>query len=288
MSITPRRSVLYLPAGNSRAIAKCRTIDADTVILDLEDSVSPDKKEEARANLVAELAVGGFVNKEVVLRVNSLDSTWGKDDVVALASADAHAICLPKVETAEQIDALCELLDTNGGGDKSIWIMAETPAGLVNIEVLACANKRISVLLMGNSDLAKELRVPVTAGREGLQYALQRCVMAARLAGIDIIDGVHVDLNDEQGLQQSCEQGRLLGFDGKSLIHPKQLLAANTCFAPSATEAAYAEKVMLVWEQGLRDSAGVIVVDGKLIEQLHVDTAERTLQLYQQINSRNK
>lgn len=287
MTIIPRRSVLYLPAANSRAIEKCRTIAADTVILDLEDSVSPNKKQEARDNLLAELHQGGFVNKEVVVRVNTLESPWGEADVVAMASTSADAICLPKVESVAQIEALCGLLDANGGAKKSLWIMAETPAALIDIETLVRANDRIKVLLMGTSDLAKELRVPVTSKREGLQYALQRCVVAARLAGIDIIDGVHVDLQDEQGFADACEQGRLLGFDGKSLIHPKQLAAANTCFMPSDSEAVHAEKVMAAWEQGVKESAGVIVVDGKLIEQLHVDTAERTLQLYRQIKARN-
>lgn len=286
MNIIPRRSVLYLPAINSRAIEKSRRLSADTIILDLEDSVAPDKKVAARNNLVAELADGGFVDKEVVVRVNALDSPWGVADVKALAPTAAAAICLPKVETSAQVHALIALLDAHGGCDKSLWVMTETPLGVINVDAVLGASERVSVLLMGTSDLAKELRIPVTVAREGMQYALQRCVVAARAAGIDIIDGVFVDLEDEAGLRAACEQGRLLGFDGKSLIHPKQLGAANDAFSPAPAEVEQAEKLIAAWQDSADDEAGVIVVDGKLVEQLHVDAAKRLLALHRQITQR--
>lgn len=282
MTIKPRRSVLYLPASNARAIEKVKSLPVDSVVLDLEDAVAPDAKTWAREALLTALASNDFGRRERVVRINTLETPWGIDDAIAMAASEADAICLPKVEHPGQVHRLIELLDQHGGGNKRLWVMAETPLGLQQVDAIATCSDRIDVLLMGTSDLCKELRIPFSVQREGLQYALQRCVIAARAANIDIIDGVFIDLSDEAGFEQSCQQGRLLGFDGKSVIHPKQLAKANAVFAPAATDVEAARKIVAAWEQ--RGDAGILVVDGKLVEELHVVQAQRNLALHTAIN----
>jgi len=286
-SIRPRRSVLYMPGANARALDKARTLPADTLIFDLEDAVAPDAKAMAREQIVAALRQGGYGQREIVIRVNGLPTPWGHDDVLAVAAAGADALLFPKIENAEQVHDAVSAIETAGAGDDlPIWIMAETPRGILAIEDIAAAHPRLAAIVAGTSDLAKELRVRHTRDRIGLVPSLARCVLAARAQELDIIDGVHLDLDDETGLRAACEQGRDMGFDGKTLIHPRQIAIANEVFSPSAEEIATARRILAAWQQAQNDGRGVVVVGGKLIENLHVDEAKRTLAMAQAIKAR--
>lgn len=286
MQLRPRRSVLYMPGANARALDKARTLPADALILDLEDAVSPDAKEGARRQVVEAVAQGGYGRREVIVRVNGLNTPWGKDDVAAVASSGADAILFPKMESPEQVQAAVEALDTAGGlPDLPVWIMAETPRGMLHIDAIAGASPRLAAIVMGTSDLAKELRVRHTLDRTGLITALSLGVMAARAHGLDILDGVYLDLSDDQGFRAACEQGRDMGFDGKTLIHPKQVGLANEVFAPAAKDVENARRLIEAWEQAKAGGKGVAVVDGKLVENLHVEEARRTLAVAEAIQA---
>ena len=286
MTIVPRRSVLYMPGINGRALEKAKTLPADTLSLDLEDAFAPDRKAEARQQVMAALETGGYGHRELVVRVNGLDTPWGRDDLMAVAASSAHCICLPKVENPEMIDRVVHALTAAGDRDKGIWAMAETPRGIQAIDDIVYADPRLKVILMGTSDLAKELRIPHTPRREGFLYALSRCVVAARAADLDIIDGVHLDLEDESGFAAACQQGRELGFDGKSLIHPQQISAANDAFGPGQAEVKHATTVIDAWENVRAAGRGIAVLDGKLVENLHVEEAKRTLAIADAIAAR--
>ena len=276
--LRPRRSVLYMPGINPRAIAKARALPADSLVLDLEDSVGPARKEEAREQVLAELAQGGFGRREVVVRINRLDTPWGEADARAVAATGAAAVCLPKVESAAEIHALAALLQQHRApASMAIWAMIETPLGVLRCADIAAAGHGLQVLAMGTTDLAKELRVPHTPQRLGLLTALGSCVLAARAHQLDILDGVYLDLEDEAGFRQACEQGRELGFDGKTLIHPRQLAAANAVFAPDPQALVRAEKIIVAWQQAEQAGSGVVVVDGQLVEAMHIDEARRQL-----------
>jgi citrate lyase subunit beta/citryl-CoA lyase len=284
MSLRPRRSVLYMPGSNPRALEKAKTLSADVLVLDLEDAVSVERKLEARDLIVAALRGGGYGKRELVVRVNGLETPWGADDIRAMATLGADAICLPKVETVQQVQQAARLLDAAGAPDSlKIWIMAETPQGVLNIQACAAAHPRLTAIMMGTSDLAKELRVPHSASRAGFLTSLGLCVLAARANNLDIIDGVHIDLDDDEGLLAVCRQGRELGFDGKSLIHPKQLDAANELFAPSASDVERAKKIIEAWKDAEAQQLGVVLVDGKLVEALHVEEAKRVLTIVEAI-----
>lgn len=274
----PRRSVLYMPGINDRALVKARTLSADVLILDLEDAVAPAQKPQARQQVVDTLGQGGYGHRELVVRVNGLDTEWAIDDLRALARSPLHGICLPKVESPETVREAVAILNAAGAPDSvAIWAMAETPRGVLNINAIASAHPRLTALVMGTSDLAKDLRVPHTPDRLGFITSLGLCVLAARAHGLDILDGVHLDLEDTAGLERACEQGRALGFDGKTLIHPKQLEVANRCFSPSAEETDRAEKIIAAWQVAEAQGSGVVLLDGKLVESLHVDEARRVL-----------
>ncbi|MDX1654693.1 MAG: CoA ester lyase [Candidatus Competibacteraceae bacterium] len=278
--IKPRRSVLYLPGSNARALEKARTLPADVLILDLEDAVASDAKEKARQQIVEAVQAGGYGHREVVIRVNALDSQWGQMDVQAVATCGADAIAFPKVESAMQVRQAVAALDKAGApGTLPVWIMAETPRGILDIDAIAASHSRLKAIVIGTSDLAKALRVPHTPERLGLLTSLGMCVLAARVHGLDILDGVYLDLEDEVGLRAACCQGRELGFDGKTLIHPKQIAIANEIFAPSQEEVERAERMIEAWEQARARGEGVIVCDGKLVESLHVEEAYRVLAL---------
>ena len=287
-TIKPRRSVLYMPGINPRAMEKAKSLPADTLILDLEDAVAPDKKLEARQLVVDTLNAGGYGKRELVVRCNGLDTPWGEDDLAAIAGAPAHGVCLPKVESPHIVTRVAELLSAAGDDDKDIWAMAETPRGVQAIDSIAAAHGRLKVLLMGTSDLAKELRIPHTPDRGGFRYALSRCVIAARSAGLDIIDGVHLDLADDAGYAAVCHQGRELGFDGKSLIHPRQIDMANEVFGPDADEVARARAIIAAWDEASAAGKAVAVLDGKLIEVLHAEEARRTLAIAEAIRERQQ
>lgn len=281
----PRRSVLYMPGSNLRALDKAKTLPADTLILDLEDAVSPDAKALARQQVVASIQAGGYGNRELVVRVNGLDTDWGMDDIRAVATSGANAICLPKVEAAAEVEELVRLLDDAGAPETmKIWIMSETPKGVLNINEVAASHWRLAVIVMGTSDLAKDLRVPHTPDRLGFLTSLGLCLLAARANNVDILDGVYLDLDDEPGYRASCVQGRELGFDGKTLIHPKQLSAANEVFGPSADELTRCEKIIAAWAEAEAGGQGVVLVDGKLVESLHVEEARRLLVIAAEID----
>ncbi len=285
MTLRPRRSVLYMPGSNARALEKARTLDADCLILDLEDAVSPDQKAAAREQVLAAVNAGGYGERELVVRVNGFDTAWGRDDIVAFANAPIAALCLPKVESEEEVHAVVQLLKQEGSSLK-LWLMAETPRGVLNIDEICGASARNEVVVMGTSDLAKELRVPHTPDRLGMQTSLQLCVLAARAHGLEILDGVYLDIKDEAGYAEACEQGVKLGFDGKTLIHPSQIEAANRAFAPSPEVVERARKIIEAWEAAKAEKKAVAVVDGKLVEVLHFEEAQRHLAIAEAISAR--
>lgn len=270
------RSALYMPAINQRAMDKARGLPVDAVVFDLEDAVAPGKKAEAREQLVAQLAAGGYGPRQLVARCNALATPWGEADIRALAATAVTTLCLPKVESVEQLHEVSVLLEALQRPDMSLWAMIETPAGVANVEAIA-GYGRTTALLLGTTDLAHELRLPPDPARTGLQYALGRCVMAARLAGITALDGVYLDIKNEAGLRSVCEQGRALGFDGKTLIHPGQIALSNAVFGPDAAAVEHARRVLDSWEQATNQGKGVALLDGKLIETMHVDEARRVL-----------
>ncbi len=273
----PLRSALYVPCDKPRALEKARMLPCDAIILDLEDAVSPAAKEMARQTLCATLEAGGFGAKTVCVRVNALSTPWGKADVAALAalpaSARPSAVALPKAETAHDIHAL----DNHMPDGVDIWPLIETPKGVLHVGEIAASSPFITTLVMGTSDLVKDLHARHVPERAPLLYSLSRVVLVARALGLAVLDGVHLDLNDDAGFAASCEQGRALGFDGKTLIHPKTIDVANTVFGPDATEIAHAKKLVEAWQA--RGSQSVIVVDGQLVENLHIIEAERLLAL---------
>ncbi|MCW8847963.1 MAG: CoA ester lyase [Sedimenticola sp.] len=286
-SYTPLRSVLYAPGVNRRALEKARTLPIDCLILDLEDAVSPDEKRAARETVVEVLSAGGYGYRKRVLRINGLETEWGAEDIVAVAKAAVDAVLIPKVESPETVLEAIAALDAAGAApDLPIWIMAETPTGILNINAIAAAHPRLEVIVMGTSDLAKEMRVRHTRGREGLMTALGLCLLAARAHGLTILDGVYLDLQDGDGFRAACEQGRNMGFDGKTLIHPQQITPANQLFGISAAELKQAETIVSAWQNALQAGKGVCVVEGRLIENLHVDEARRVIAMQGAINDR--
>ncbi len=286
-AIRLRRSALYLPGSNARAIEKARTLDTDAIILDLEDAVSPERKNEARARVREALKAGGFAPRECVVRVNGLDTPWCAADLAAFADVPLDGILFPKVNRAADMDQIAAAMREAGVDPSvSLWVMAETPLCILNIRDICLAGPAPSCVVVGTSDLARDMRVPHTPGRLGLLPALSACVMAARAAGADVLDGVHLALDDSKGLEKACEQGRNLGFDGKTLIHPSQIGAANRAFSPSASALENARRVMAAWREAEASGSGVVVVDGRLVERLHAEEAGRILALQRQIESR--
>jgi citrate lyase subunit beta/citryl-CoA lyase len=267
-----------MPGSNARALEKSRTLAADALILDLEDAVAPEAKDAARASVAAALAVGGFGRREVVVRINRLESPWGVEDLMSLTITPPNAVLLPKVESPHEIEKLDLLMDRFTVTDRTmIWCMLETPKGVLNASAIAKATLRLQCLVMGTSDLAKDLRVPLGAGRAGLIPSLGLCLLAARAAGIDILDGVHLDLDDDAGFEAACRQGVELGFDGKTLIHPRQIDACNRIFQPGLAEIEQAKQIIAAFAAARAQGQGVAVLDGRLIEHLHVESAMRTV-----------
>ena len=282
MKIRPRRSLLYMPGSNPRALEKARSLPADGLILDMEDAVSPDAKQLAREQIVTALAEGGYGHRELMVRVNALSTEWGADDIKAVseASTPPDAVLIPKPSTAADVIEAINAFEAAGCPDSvEMWIMAETPLCILNIAEVASAHPRLKGMVLGTSDLSKDTRVRHTPDRLGFIAALNLCVYAARANGLGIIDGVQLDLEDADLLALSCEQGRDLGFDGKSLIHPKQIAAANAAFAPDEKEIADARNIIAAFEQAQSEGKGVVVVNGRLVENLHVEEAKRQLEL---------
>ncbi|MCZ6606561.1 MAG: CoA ester lyase [Alphaproteobacteria bacterium] len=280
----PRRSVLYMPGSNARALEKGRTLAADGLILDLEDAVAPDAKEMARQQIGAALKAGGYGARELIVRVNGLESPWGYDDIVAAAGFGADAILLPKVESAGAVHQAETIMEASGAPQAlSVWCMMETPLGMLHAEEIAEASPRVGALVMGTSDLAKELYAAHTRDRLPMITSLGLCMLAARAAGIAILDGVHLDLGDDEGFAYSCGQGKELGFDGKTLIHPKTIDVANEVFGPSEEEVEWSRTIITAHAEAAKEGKGIVVVDGKLIENLHVLNAKRVVAMAEAI-----
>ena len=276
-----------MPAHNERAITKARTLDCDVVILDLEDAVAPDTKQRARNTAKAAVLDGGFDPREIAVRVNGIGTEWHTDDMTTFADSPLDALVVPKAESPADIKRLGERMDALGySPDVELWLMAETPTGVFNARELCQAHERVGALLMGTSDLSQCLRVPATIEREGLVYALSHCVLAAREANIDVLDGVCLDLANPEIYQVQCEQGRELGFDGKTLIHPSQITIANAVFAPSDHDIERANNIITAWNEALARGDGLCVLDGKLVENLHANEASRTIALHEAIQAR--
>lgn len=283
-SARPRRSVLYMPGSNARALEKAKSLAADGLIFDLEDAVAPDAKEEARRLVVAALTGGGYGKREILVRINALSTPWGYADAVAAARSGAHGVLIPKVESADTVRQVDAILTANGApADLAIWCMMETPRGILRAEEIAAASPRMGGFVMGTSDLAKDLHCAHTRERQPMITSLGLCLLAARAYGLAILDGVHLDLNDDEGFDYSCRQGLELGFDGKTLIHPKTIDAANRVFAPSEKEVDWSRKIIAAHAEAAAEGKGVVVVDGKLIENLHVENARRIVALAEQI-----
>lgn len=270
----PYRSVLYIPGSKDRALEKAKTLPVDAIIFDLEDAVAADEKANARGLLALRLSEGGYGARAQIVRVNGMDTAWGEDDLAAMAAIGPQAILLPKVASADDVAALADRLDAVPAAARTeIWAMMETPEGILNAAAIARA-PRMAGFVMGTNDLAKELGC---RSRRAMHTALQHCLLAARAAGIVCIDGVYNAFRDEEGLAAECAEGREFGFDGKSLIHPAQIATANAVFAPSPEEVALARRQIAAYEDAQAKGQGVAVVDGRIVENLHVDTARAML-----------
>ena len=282
----PRRSALFMPGDNPRAQQKATGLPADVIILDLEDAVSPTNKELARKQVQSTLEQTDYGQREVVVRVNRLATQCCEEDLTALASNPPDAVLLPKVESADELFTATVALNALGApSDLPVWAMIETPLGIQHIEEIVTTTPRLACVVAGTADLASALRITHSNTQLGLQYALSRLVLAARASHIDAIDGVFFNLQDSNGLRHSCETGRQLGFDGKSLIHPSQIETANTVYSPDPESIANARKVVTAWSELDAHKQGVLVVDDQLIEALHVRDAERLVELSATINA---
>jgi citrate lyase subunit beta/citryl-CoA lyase len=282
----PRRSVLYMPASNERALEKATSIPCDALILDLEDAVAPDAKPDAREAACAAAASGDYSTREVTIRVNGADTEWHSDDLGAACAAGPDAIVVPKVGSADAVLALVEAMSGFGAPEHTtLWAMVETPAAMLHAEEIAAASERLTVLVMGTNDLAKELYAEHVPGRHPLLPGLGLALLAARATGTAILDGVYNDVQDTEGFLAECRQGREMGFDGKTLIHPSQVDGANAAFAPSEQAVEDARGILQAWADGA--GSGVVTYRGRMVESLHVETARRTLALSDAIRARS-
>lgn len=276
-----------MPGSNGRALEKARDLPADVLIFDLEDAVAPNAKDLARTQVLTALKSGGYGHREILVRINGLDTPWGQDDVRAVAVAGCDGVVLPKVNSPNDVHLALAAL-TQGGASESLglWCMMETPRGVLESFGIAASSPRLRGLIMGTSDLAKDLRAAHTPDREPFLTALGLCLLAARACDLAILDGVHLDLDDPDGFERACRQGADMGFDGKTLIHPKTIETANRVFAPSPDACATARRLIDAFEAARADGKGVVVVDGKLVEDLHVTEARRLLALADEIRDR--
>lgn len=275
-SETLRRSALYMPASNARALEKAKTLAADMLIFDLEDAVAPEAKALARDAAVAAVKGGGYGPREILLRANGLDTAWCAADLAAAASSGAHGVVLPKVNSAEDVRR-AEASLAAAPPAFMLWAMIETPLGVLNVREIASSSTRLAGLIVGTADLAKDLRCAHPADRWPMLQALQMCVLAARAYNLAVLDGVHLDIADMGGFEAACRQGRDLGFDGKTLIHPNQIAGANTVFSPSEQDLARARRIVAVHAEAAAQGQGVTLLDGRLVEALHVREAERLI-----------
>jgi citrate lyase subunit beta/citryl-CoA lyase len=279
--VRPRRSVLFMPGSNARALEKARTLKADALILDLEDAVAPDAKETARAQVCAAVRAG-FGKREIIVRINALSAPWGAKDLLAAAAAKPDAILLPKIATLQELHAVEQRL---AGADRSLalWAMVETPLAILNIAALAAAGGRLACLVMGTNDLIKEMRGVHSEDRLNLAAALGLTVLAARARGLAVIDGVYNDIQNTEGFAAACAQAKSFGFDGKTLIHPSQIGPCNAAFAPSPEEVETAKQIIAAFERPENKAKGAIKLDGRMVEPLHAENARRIMALAQAI-----
>jgi citrate lyase subunit beta/citryl-CoA lyase len=286
-AILPRRSVLYMPGANERALEKAKGLDADALILDLEDAVAPDAKADARARVCALVLEGAYGTKEVAIRVNGLATEWHAADIAAVAAAGPAAVVVPKVDSVEDVRRVEEGLEAGGApAATKIWAMLETPVAMLHAEEIAAASDRLAVLVMGTNDLAKELQAEHVPGRQPLLTGLGLSLLAARATGKVILDGVYNDIKDEAGFEAECLQARQMGFDGKTLIHPSQIEPANRIWAPSPEAVEDAAALIATFEEGLAAGKGVVTHNGRMIENLHVANAQRILAVADAIAAR--
>jgi len=271
MTVRPFRSALYIPGSKGRALDKARGLPVDAILFDLEDAVAPDEKVNARATLAAALTEGGYGDRYKIVRMNGLDTEWGVDDAAAIAEMDCDAVLVPKVNSATDIDAVVERAP-----GKPIWAMMETPLAVINAAQIA-AHPAVEGFVLGTNDLAKDLGTRKAARREPLLYALQACLMAARAHGVIALDGVYNAFKDDEGLAEECEQGRDMGYDGKTLIHPAQVEITNRIFAPTEAEIDLARRQIAAFDEAIANGQAVAVVDGRIVENLHIVTARATL-----------
>lgn len=285
-NLRPRRSALYMPGSNARALEKAKMVDADVVIMDLEDAVAPEAKTAARDQVSAAVASGGFGRKEVVIRINGLDTPWGLDDLIAAAASKATAVLIPKV-CSEQMIAGVDRVLTDKGATQRIWAMIETPLGVLNVRETAAAGRpsggRLDCFVIGTNDLVKETRAELDRDRTAALYWLSAIMTAAKAYGLDVLDGVYNDFKDADGLLRESRQGRRLGMDGKTIIHPDQIAIVNDVFRPSLDEIAAAENIIAAFELPENKGRGAITMNGRMVELLHVEMARRTVALAQAI-----
>lgn len=284
-SYTPRRSVLYMPSSNARALEKAKTIAVDALILDLEDAVAPDDKPAAREAACAAVTSGEYGDKELTIRVNGIGTRWHEEDLAAAAKAGPAGIVVPKVGSADEVRTLVAAMEAAGAPERTrLWAMIETPAAIFSAREIAQASPRLEAFVLGTNDLVKELQAQHVPGREPLLTCLQLALLAGREAGIAVLDGVYNDVKDAEGFAAECVQGRDMGFDGKTLIHPGQVEACNATFAPDEAAVEDARGVLQAWQDGA--GSGVVTYQGRLVEQLHVDIAERVLSTHEAIVAR--
>ena len=274
-----------MPGANARALQKGRSLPADVLIMDLEDGVLPGAKVEARGRVMSFLAEGGYGSRELVVRVNGIGTPWFEDDLAAVARSGADAAMLPKVENPAAVARAAATLETAGAPTTmGIWCMLETPRGILDARLIAGAHPRMAALTLGTADLSKALQADLHApDRLPLLTSIGLCVLAAREAGLGVLDAPHFDLSDDEGFERSCQQGKSFGFDGKSLLHPRTIAVANAVFGPSEADIEWARRISIAWREAAAEGKGVTLVDGKLIEALHVEEAERTLALAERI-----
>jgi citrate lyase subunit beta/citryl-CoA lyase len=292
MIFRPRRSVLYMPGSNARAIAKARTLPVDGIIIDLEDAVAPDAKEQARLQVAEAVKAGGFGAREVFIRVNGIDTPWHADDLAAASQAGPDAILVPKISAVAQLERVGQrLLDMKADLKTRVWAMIETPGAIFNIQALAAeahdSETRLAGFVLGTNDLAKETRARQVPGRSPMVSWLATCVLAAHAHGIDVLDGVYNDLSDAAGFERECIQARDMGFDGKTLVHPNQIAPCNAVFSPSPGEVAEAKAMIAAFDRLENKGKGVVQIGGRMVERMHADMARRTVAIAEAIEARD-
>jgi citrate lyase subunit beta/citryl-CoA lyase len=291
MTIRPRRSVLYMPGSNARALEKAKTLPCDAVILDLEDAVAPDAKETARDQVVAAVKAGGFGPREVMIRINGLDTPWTADDLTAAAAAAPDGIVIPKVSSPDQLELIAaRLLGMHTDHKVRVWAMIETPTAIFNVRSIATAARdaetRLAGFILGLNDVAKETRTRQVPGRAPMAPWIMTCILAAREYGIEVLDGVYNDIANTEGFAAECAQARDMGFDGKTLIHPNQIDTCNATFSPNPDEVAQARKMIAAFDMPENKGKGVVQIDGRMVERMHAEMARRTVAIADAIASR--